>query len=273
MNVGELALWSRIGTLDVTMSRFSPHCAHWTFKYHLIWNEMLQLQCFGCTWGKKVWLGMIYNCLLSHLYIQNMSICYQLRPLVQMFNFYCHFSCRPYIRIMKKSVSFTSFHKLFPKPFEAFFLIKHRSQMCFVSSESSVEFHNYFFERGFLRFFFFFFWKHLLSNAVSVLRCASSTVKTRHYSRSHLQHQARSIIFLENHYGCVLPWGGSFCGENRSRGMTVSNTLITSPAKPDNGNWILVLPVSVCWRHNGTKIALMNSWHSKIHNFGLNIIA
>lgn len=170
-----------------------------------------------------------------------------------------------YFRIIKKVYLSLLFTNYSPNPLKLF-VIKHRSQMCFVSSESSVEIH-----KGFLRFFFF--WKHLLSNAVSVLRCASSTVKTRHYSRSHLQHQARSIIFLENHYGCVLPWGGSFCGENRSSGMTVSNALITSPAKPDNGKWILVLPVSVCWRHNGTKIALMNSWHSKIHNFGLNIIA
>lgn len=84
-----------------------------------------------------------------------------------------------------------------------------------------------------------------------------------HYSSSHLQHQARSIIFLENHYGCVFPWGRSYDGENRSSGMTVSSDLITSGAKPDSGKWFLVLSVSVSWIHDGTKITIMNSWHSK----------
>lgn len=53
-----------------------------------------------------------------------------------------------------------------------------------------------------------------------------------------LQHQARSIIFLENHYGCVFPWGRSWGGENRSSGMTVSSDLITSGARPDSGKVI-----------------------------------
>lgn len=99
------------------------------------------------------------------------------------------------------------------------------------------------------------------------LKCVSSTVKTRHYSCSHVEHQARSIIFLENHYACVLPLGGSTGRENRSSGMMISSDLITSGAKPDNGKWFLVLSVSLCQIHDGTKIALMNSWHSKIQNF------
>lgn len=99
------------------------------------------------------------------------------------------------------------------------------------------------------------------------LKCVSSKVKTRHYSCSHVEHQARSIIFLENHYGCVLPLGGSTGWENRSSGMMISSDLITSGAKPDNGKWFLVLSVSVCQIHDETKIALMNSWHSKIQNF------
>lgn len=99
------------------------------------------------------------------------------------------------------------------------------------------------------------------------LKCVSSTVKTRHYSCSHVEHQARSIIFLENHYGCVHPLGGSTGRENRSSGMMISSDLITSGAKPDNGKWFLALSVSICQIHDGTKIALMNSWHSKIQNF------
>lgn len=88
-----------------------------------------------------------------------------------------------------------------------------------------------------------------------------------HYSSSHLQHQARSIIFLENHYGCVYPWGRSYAGENRSREMTVSSDLITSVAKPDSVKGFRVLSVSVFQIHYGTKIAIMNSWLLNILNF------
>lgn len=100
-----------------------------------------------------------------------------------------------------------------------------------------------------------------------VVRSASSTVKTRYCSRSNPEHQARSIIFLENHYCCVLPRGWSSGRENRGSRMMISSDLITSGAKPDNGKWFLVLYVSVCQIHDGTKIVLMNSWHSKIRNF------
>ena len=77
----------------------------------------------------------------------------------------------------------------------------------------------------------------LLSNAAlsCFTLCLIYTRQGHHYSSSHLQHQARSIIFLENHYGCVFPWGRSYGGENRSSGMTVSSDLITSGAKPDSG--------------------------------------
>lgn len=96
-----------------------------------------------------------------------------------------------------------------------------------------------------------------------VVRWVSSTVKERHCSCSNPEHQAGSIIFLKNHYCCVLPWGLSSGRENRSSGMTISSDLITSGAKPDNGKWFLVLNVSVCQIHDGTKIVLMNSRHSK----------
>lgn len=105
---------------------------------------------------------------------------------------------------------------------------------------------------------------NLLSDAVCSSReVGSSAVKKRHYSCSNPEHQARSIIFLKNHYCCVLPCGWSSGRENRSSGMTISSDLITSGAKPDNGKWFLVLNVSVCQIHDWTKIVLMNSWHSK----------
>lgn len=101
---------------------------------------------------------------------------------------------------------------------------------------------------------------NLLSDAVCWSReVGSSAVKKRRYP----EHQARSIIFLKNHYCCVLPCGWSSGRENRSGGMTISSDLITSGAKPDNGKWFLVLNVSVCQIHDWTKIVLMNSWHSK----------
>lgn len=123
-----------------------------------------------------------------------------------------------------------------------------------MSPQSSDEIQNFFLEKGYSGFLFLsrHVWNlnktpnYFEMQYFHILRCASSTVKTRHHSRSHLQHRARSIIFLENHYGCVLPWGRSFSGENRSSGMTVSSDLITSGAKPDNGKWFLVLSVSVC---------------------------
>ena len=110
----------------------------------------------------------------------------------------------------------------------------------------------------------------LLSNDALSHCCVLPHLHTRqryHYSSSHLQHQARSIIFLENHYGCVYPWGRSYAGENRSRGMTVSSDLITSVAKPDSEKRFLVLSVSVFQIHDGTKIAVMNSWLLKIQHF------
>lgn len=87
-----------------------------------------------------------------------------------------------------------------------------------------------------------------------VVRSVSSAVKKSHYSRRNPVHQSRSIIFLKNHY----------CREHRSIGMMISSDLITSGTKPDNGQWFLVLYVSVCQIHDGTKMVLMNS---KIHNF------
>lgn len=84
-----------------------------------------------------------------------------------------------------------------------------------------------------------------------------------HYTCSHLQHQARSIIFLENHYGCVFSWGRSKVGENRSSGIMLSSDLITSGAQPDSEKWFLVLSLSVCHIHYGRKMAVINSWHSK----------
>lgn len=107
----------------------------------------------------------------------------------------------------------------------------------------------------------------LLSNAVFSLFHIVPDLHTRqghHYSGSHLQHQARSIIFQKNHYDCVFPRGRSYSGDNRSSGMMVSRDLITSGAKLGSEKWFLVLSVSLGQIHDGTKIAVMNSWLSKL---------
>lgn len=111
----------------------------------------------------------------------------------------------------------------------------------------------------------FFFFKYIVPHLHARLG--------HHYSSSHPQHQARSIIFLENHYGCVFPWGRCKVGENRSGGMMVSSDLITSGAEPDSEKWFLVLSVSLCSIHDGTKIAVMNSWHWKFIIFSFWILS
>lgn len=68
----------------------------------------------------------------------------------------------------------------------------------------------------------------LSSDVWSHCNVVNHTHKYRcYYNNRHLRHGAGSMIFLENHYGCVLPWGRSHVAENRSREMMMSDDGIT----------------------------------------------
>lgn len=84
-----------------------------------------------------------------------------------------------------------------------------------------------------------------------------------HYFSRLPQYQAGSKIFQKKLDCCGFPRGRSSSGDNRGSGLTLSEDLITLGAKLDSEKWFLVLSVSVCWIQDGTRIAVMNSWHSK----------